>query len=532
MRLHKLEIDNYRSFSQFALNAGGNSLFLVSENGVGKTALLVAVAKALGKDRSPTVKSDFADATLPIEIIATLGDFAPEDQGAFPGLLNFSGKPTLRIGFRAEWNEDEQEVDAFVGFPDAAWKKASRDQREAIPLVWLPAWRDPARALLLGNASGLLGGRLRDLNLTGETENALQAIGSACDTFRSAPELSTLLKTARDDLARLIPSVSADALTLGTSAASERDLLRQFELLMAHPGEALPIGRQSTGLAHLALFAFAIETMAATPKAIVLIDEPEVSLHPQAQRALTGVLRGHSNQSLVATHSSNVLDRADPRTIVRLARIPAVEAIHASTLSDSDAKWLQRFANAQTAEAFFARNVVLVEGYSDRLALLTLARRKERDLDAEGTTVLSLEGGSGVGAFISLLGPNGLRLAVSGFCDSDKESKWIGALAAAGAKVTNRVELNALGFFVCERDLEDELVKALGVSSAQSLIAKEGEAKAFQKFVTQPAYASMTTEDQLRKFFQKDKVRWTPLLVEALDLSTFKGALGDAISHV
>src|SRR5206468_5227560 len=106
--------------------------------------------------------------------------------------------------------------------------------------------------------------------------------------------------------------------------------------------------------------------------------------------ALTGVLRGHSNQSLIATHSSNVLDRADPRTIVRLARNPAVEAIHASTLSDSDAKWLQRFANAQTAEAFFARKVVLVEGYSDRLALLTLARRKQRDVDAEGITVLSL----------------------------------------------------------------------------------------------------------------------------------------------
>src|SRR5437660_509007 len=194
MRLNKLEINNYRSFSHFTLDLGGASVFLISENGVGKTALLVAIAKALGKDRSPTVKSDFADHAFPIEIIATVGDFAPEDQGSFPGLLNFSGKPTLRIGFRAEWDDQEQEVDAFVGFPDAAWKKATPDQRDAIPLLWLPAWRDPARALLLGNATGLLATRLRDLNLSGETEKALEAIGSACNAFRSASELSTLLE--------------------------------------------------------------------------------------------------------------------------------------------------------------------------------------------------------------------------------------------------------------------------------------------------------------------------------------------------
>jgi predicted ATP-dependent endonuclease of OLD family len=532
MRIARLDIENYRSFESFALDLDGRSLFLISENGVGKTTMLGAVAKALGKDQSAITKSDFRDAARPIEITATLTDFAPEDQASFAGLLNFSGKPTLRIGVRAEWDDAEQEVDSHVGFPDAAWKRATRDQRDAIPLMWLPAWRDPGRALAVGQSGSMLSTRLRDLDIDAETQSAIKAIEAAFNGFRAAPALSDLLNNARDALARLIPSVAPGALTLGSSATSERDLLRQLDLLMAHASDAQPMSRQSTGLAHLAIFAFALERMAARPKTIVLVDEPEISLHPQAQRALVGALRGLPNQSIIATHSSNALDRADPRDIVRLVRTPHVKAINASSVTDADAKWLQRFANAQTAEAFFARKVVLVEGYSDRLAFLTLARRMNRDLDSEGISVLSLEGGSGLAAFLALLGPQGLRLPVSGLCDADKAGEWIAALASTGAKVATRKDLTALGFFVCDRDLEDEFVKSLGEVPTRAVLAKEGAATAFQKFAAQPKYASMPLTEQLRRFLQKDKVRWAPILVEHLDLKTTSGALRDAVSHV
>jgi predicted ATP-binding protein involved in virulence len=67
MRVQKIEIDNYRSFSQFTLDLRGESLFFISENGVGKSTLLGAIAKALGRDSSPITKSDFADLLYPIE---------------------------------------------------------------------------------------------------------------------------------------------------------------------------------------------------------------------------------------------------------------------------------------------------------------------------------------------------------------------------------------------------------------------------------------------------------------------------------
>src|SRR5208282_189842 len=44
LKLNRLSIDNFRSFDNFALDVGGRSLFIISENGGGKTSLISALA--------------------------------------------------------------------------------------------------------------------------------------------------------------------------------------------------------------------------------------------------------------------------------------------------------------------------------------------------------------------------------------------------------------------------------------------------------------------------------------------------------
>src|SRR6266542_902946 len=143
MVIDSIEIANFRGLKSFSLELDGGSVLLVSENGAGKTSLLVAIAKALGKDRGAAY-SDFFDSSLPIEIVVTLSGFDRADQATFPKELSFSGRtPALRIGFRAEWNAAEEEAQTTCGFPDHGWKAASREQRNAMRVVWLPAFRDP-----------------------------------------------------------------------------------------------------------------------------------------------------------------------------------------------------------------------------------------------------------------------------------------------------------------------------------------------------------------------------------------------------
>jgi predicted ATP-dependent endonuclease of OLD family len=54
VKIERLVIRNFRGFDNFALDVGGRSLFLIGENAGGKSSLLTAIVRALGRDLSFT----------------------------------------------------------------------------------------------------------------------------------------------------------------------------------------------------------------------------------------------------------------------------------------------------------------------------------------------------------------------------------------------------------------------------------------------------------------------------------------------
>ena len=66
------------------------------------------------------------------------------------------------------------------------------------------------------------------------------------------------------------------------------------------------------------------------------------------------------------------------------------------------------------------RAVVLVEGVSDQRALVTLARRRGRDLEAEGVSVVPIGGAHGIGQYLERLGLRGADAKVAGLLTSAK----------------------------------------------------------------------------------------------------------------
>lgn len=478
--------------------------------------------------------TDFADPTKPVEVVLSLSGFARNDQALFPKELSFSGTlPTLRIGVRAEWNATEEEVSTICGFPDLGWKASSRQQRDALKAVWLPAFRDPTRMLHLASNRGFWTTLLVSGNINTALITAVQEIEAAIKKLGKTADLTMLMEKLRDSLSALIPGVDSNAFALGRPVTSNTELLSEFGLMLRHGGPSLPVGKQSNGLIQLAVFALALRALAGDQNPILLIDEPEISLHPQAQRSLSAACMGLPNQAIIATHSSNVLDRVDMRRVVRLQGSKGnITAMQASSLGDDEAQRLARFVNPLTAEACFAKKVVLVEGYSDRVVLLRLSNRRARDLDAEGVTVLSLDGGGTVGTYLRLFGKQGLGLTMLGLCDDDKVSKWLAELQKAGEPIRDRAGMKAAGFSVCSRDLEAELIRALGVSAAEALIAREGEAASFAHFQKQPVHAGAPLEEQLRRYFHADSIRWALPLADALDLGNLPGPLNDILAAI
>ena len=75
----------------------------------------------------------------------------------------------------------------------------------------------------------------------------------------------------------------------------------------------------------------------------------------------------------------------------------------------------------------FPRAVVLVEGVSDQLALEALARRRGRDLGAEGVSIVPIGGSKNIGRFLDLFGPGGADVVLAGLCDAAEVGDYRGA---------------------------------------------------------------------------------------------------------
>ena len=178
---------------------------------------------------------------------------------------------------------------------------------------------------------------------------------------------------------------------------------------------------------------------------------------------------------------------------------------------------LEELEKAETAGKA-GHTVVLVEGVSDQRAIEALARRNGRDLETEGVAVIPTAGATNFGRFLDLLGPNGHDVTLAGLCDEGEEAELGRAVEAAGvSRVASRADLEGAGFYVCEIDLEDELVRALGAETMVSLIESQGQLRRFRSFQNQPAQRHKIVEAQIWRWLGNHKIRYAPLMVDALD---------------
>jgi hypothetical protein len=166
--------------------------------------------------------------------------------------------------------------------------------------------------------------------------------------------------------------------------------------------------------------------------------------------------------------------------------------------------------------------VVLVEGMSDYAALTALAGRTRRELHKEGVFVVPMNGATNIGHFLDVLGPAGLGVRLAGLCDVAEEPGLRRGLGHAGlGPVPDRGSLERAGFFVCVTDLEDELIRALGVAATERVIEAQDELASLRILQNQPAQRNRTPDQQLHRFMGSRggrKIHYARVLAETLDL--------------
>ena len=180
--------------------------------------------------------------------------------------------------------------------------------------------------------------------------------------------------------------------------------------------------------------------------------------------------------------------------------------------------------------------IVLVEGISDRVALETLAERLGRNLEAEGVSIVAIGGAQAIRRVVVELGPRGRNVRLAGLCDAGEERAFRRGLELAGlGSSATRSELEALGFYVCDADLEDELIRALGAAAVEEVIESQGDLRSFRTMQKQPEWRERPPEEQLHRYLgsgARRKTSYARLLVDALDLTQVPQPLERVLAHV
>ena len=157
---------------------------------------------------------------------------------------------------------------------------------------------------------------------------------------------------------------------------------------------------------------------------------------------------------------------------------------------------------------------MLVEGASDRVALETLAQRRGRDLAAEGVAIEAIGGAQAI------------RRALA----RHDGAKLVGLVDAGEAEGFRRALEHV---FVCDPDLEAELIRALGADEVLRVLAAHRDLGPFRTLQKQPSWRGRPIEEQLRRFMGsggRRKIRYARHLVEALDLTRVPAPLDGVLA--
>jgi hypothetical protein len=168
------------------------------------------------------------------------------------------------------------------------------------------------------------------------------------------------------------------------------------------------------------------------------------------------------------------------------------------------------------------RTLVLVEGESDAAAVRALANLIGLDLPRHH---IWLQSTNGVTNYSRALSAFMLAHPHAGFCglyDVADERYVRRALSGVATPITDDTSVESFGFFACVADLEDELIRALGVEAVERVIDQQRELGSLRRFQAMPQHRDTPVQQQLRRFLgarATRKIRSAQRLVEALTIN-------------
>lgn len=239
---------------------------------------------------------------------------------------------------------------------------ASRLRNSILQSAIIPSFRDPYNQLRIADYTWygkLLKSSIEKGDLTGFAE--------ACTQVKNAS--NKLFSELTEDLLKETLNIAYPETILSVQCSPQNIDAYKMALLYVDDGFNSLLTEKGSGIQSMViigLFSYYIKKIAVSGSALLVVEEPELYLHPHARRVLAKRLNnfaeGGKDQVIVTTHSHELLDISSPNTHIIRIHKGTDKITRAYNVGFSDAKSLKVILRQDNSEVFFADKVILVEG--------------------------------------------------------------------------------------------------------------------------------------------------------------------------
>jgi len=423
--LSRVEIKGFRSHYDTNVNLFNDMNILIGQNNTGKTSFLQAIDYVLGITRKSPIEDDFyisnksfnPQNAKPIKIII---EFRETDTNRFNDTIIKSFNNAIqfdeniinsqseldpirffKICYEYKYNTDLdkfEDIKYFVDMHNQRLKPLNKsivkkEHLEYFPFYYLRSLRNLRNEIK--NKKSYWSKIKEKINYQDKMDEILSSLK---EINKKVLENDVIVEKIKNKLIELKNNIifPVDTIELNTFSKRDWEILDNLNIYYKLEGTNfdIPFFKSGDGTQNILLFlifTIYIELMIESDKKIypiIGLEEPEVHIHPQAQRALFQQISKIKGQKIISTHSPYIVDQSDiynfilfklfnNRTIIK--KIPKYKTNFDFKYGLSNAEYIQnkyfnneeellikRFILYKNPELFFSSAFILCEGESEK----------------------------------------------------------------------------------------------------------------------------------------------------------------------
>ncbi|QTM98149.1 AAA family ATPase [Sediminibacillus dalangtanensis] len=502
IKLKELRIRYFKSYKEADVVFSNNSV-LIGANNVGKTSLLQALQFAFTRTKKVNIEDIYIepDKSLPKSreaIIDALILPVDEDGNELEefdevwfehfGELRSESSDTLNqfVGIRTILKYDKvkdeyvSEKKGLVEWPATEevleysnFKRATITEKilQSVPVFYMDARRDIV--LEMKDKTSFWGRMVRDVGLE---EEEIEEIEETLDQVNDRIiERSTVLKHLSKNLSKISKTVNSpeESIKIDPVSRKIRDLDRGIDLTFKdRNSERFPISNHGMGtrswitfLTVVAYIQWKIKQMRDQEipyHPLVLLEEPEAHLHPQAQRKIFHQINELAGQKIVSTHSPLIVGQVDIEDIRHISKVNSgtkVNSIDTSELDEQEIRKIRQEIFKTRGDLLFANAIILCEGETEEQVIPRFFREYFGCESFEvGTNVISVGGKGKYKPFLRIAYDFNIDIYVLSDGEQETIKKVKKDLERVHGEEVNVEEMENIKFLPNEFDFEEYLI--------------------------------------------------------------------------